>query len=107
MHGNPASFKCAEKLQQLVAKARKFTWAAQRQHKRYYNAEPVSAIFAVNDEVVLSISGLNLKIAVSNKIAPRFMGPLNVLERIGEVACKLKTIHFRRQTCATSTLRDY
>ena len=63
--------------------------AAQQRHKRYYDAQHVPVVFAVNDDVLLSTSGLNLKIASSNKLAPRFVGPLKVLERIGEVAYKL------------------
>ena len=62
--------------------------AVQQRHKRYYDAKHVPAVFAVNDEVLLSTSGLNLKTA-GNKLAPRFVGPLKVLERIGEVAYKL------------------
>ena len=76
MPDNPASCKDVERLQQLVAKARKSTLAAQQQHKRYYDAKHVPAVFAVNDRLLLSSSGLNLKIAGSNKLALGFVGPL-------------------------------
>ena len=79
-----------ERLQHMVAKARKFTLAAQQRHKRYYDAKHVPAVFAVNDQVLLSTSGLNLKVAGTNKLAPRFVEPFKVLERIGEVAYKLE-----------------
>ena len=58
VHDNPTFCQFAESLQQLVAKARKFTLAAQQWHKRYYAAKHVPVVFAVNDEVLLSTSGL-------------------------------------------------
>ena len=85
MHDNPASYKLTERLQQLDARARKhFGWSATAQ--AYYDAKHVLAVFAVKDEVVLSTSGLLLKIAGPNKLAPCFVGPFKVLQRISGVA---------------------
>ena len=68
---NPASCKFAENLQRLVAYAQKLTVAAQQRHKSCYDAEHAPAVFAVNDEVLLSTASLFLKISGTNKLAPK------------------------------------
>ena len=86
---NPASNAFADKMQQMVARAKRLTLAALQRHKRYYDAKHTFAVFAVADEVLLSTSGLNLKTAGTNKLAPRWVGPFKVLERIGSLAYRL------------------
>ena len=68
---NPASCNFAEDFQRLVARAQKLIIAAQQRHKRYYDAKHVPAVFVVNDEVLLSTAGLNLKISGTIKLAPK------------------------------------
>ena len=58
-------------------------WQLSIRHKRYCDVKHAPAVFAVDDEVLLSSSGLNLKFAGSDKLAPCFVWPLNVLEHIG------------------------
>ena len=86
---NPASCKFAEKLQQLTAHATKLTLAAQQRQKRYYDAKHTAVYYAVNEEVLLITAGLNLKITGTNKLAPKWVGPLKVFERVGNIAYRL------------------
>ena len=72
----PASCKFANDLQPLVARAQKLTVAAQQRQKSYYDAKHVDAVFAVNDKLLLSTKGLNLKTSGTNKFAPKYIGPL-------------------------------
>ncbi|KAL0030502.1 hypothetical protein WJX79_011007 [Trebouxia sp. C0005] len=74
----------------MVAHARKLTIAAQQRHTCYYDAKHVPAVFAVNDEVLVSTSGLQLRISGTNKLASKITGPFKVLERIGPVAYALE-----------------
>lgn len=53
-----ASCRLSIPFQRAVARDRKFT-LAQQGHKRYCDAKLVSAAFVVNDQLVLSTSGLN------------------------------------------------
>ena len=86
---NPASCKFAEKLQKLTARAIKLTLAAQQRQKRCYDAKHTATYFAVNEGVLLSTAGLNLRISGTNKLAPKWLGPLKVTERVGNAAYRL------------------
>ena len=86
---NSAWCKFAERLQQLVARATKLTIAAQQRQKHYYDGKHTAMHFAVIGEVLLLTAGLNLRIAGTDKLAPRWVGPNRIVECIGNVAYKL------------------
>ena len=68
----------------------------------------IPAVFAVNDKVLLSSSGLNVKIAGTNKLAPCFVGPFKVLERIGAAyRLNLAKNYVRYNVFHVSLLRKY
>ena len=72
---NPCILQVANDLQRLIAHAQKLTIAAQQRQKRYYDAKHVDAVFAVNDELLLSTKDLSLKLFGTNKFAPKYIGP--------------------------------
>ncbi|KAA6418537.1 MAG: hypothetical protein FRX49_11483 [Trebouxia sp. A1-2] len=60
--------------------------AAQQRHTHYHDAKHAPAVFATDDEMLLSTSGLQLRISGTDKLAPKFIGPFEDLERIGGVS---------------------
>ena len=60
--------------------------------KSYANSKHKETIYEVRDRVYLRVSPLRgvKRFGVKGKLAPRFVGPYKVLERMGEVAYKLE-----------------
>ena len=64
---------------------------AQSRQKSYADSKRKETVYEVGDKVYLRVSPLRgvKRFGVKGKLAPRFMGPYKVLERMGEVAYKL------------------
>ena len=65
---------------------------AQSRQKSYADSKRKETVYEVGDRVYLPVSPLQgvKPFGVKGKLAPRFVGPYKVLERMGEVAYKLE-----------------
>ena len=65
---------------------------AQSRQKSYADSKCKETVYEVGDRVYLRVSPLRgvKRFGVKGKLAPRFVGPYKVLERMGEVAYKLE-----------------
>ena len=65
---------------------------AQSRQKSYADYKRKETVYEVGDRVYLRVSPLRgvKRFGVKGKLAPRFVGPYKVLERMGEVAYKLE-----------------
>ena len=65
---------------------------AQSRQKSYADSKRKEIVYEVRDRVYLRVSPLRgvKRFGVKGKLAPRFVGPYKVLERMGEVAYKLE-----------------
>ena len=65
---------------------------AQSRQKSYANSKRKDTVYETGDRVYLRVSPLRRikRFGVKGKLAPRFVGPYRVLERMGEVAYKLE-----------------
>ena len=65
---------------------------AQSRQKSYADSKHKETVYEVGDRVYLRVSPLRgvKRFGVKGKLAPRFVGPYQVLERMGEVAYKLE-----------------
>ncbi|KAK8936472.1 hypothetical protein KSP39_PZI012649 [Platanthera zijinensis] len=76
----------------LVRIIRERLLIAQDRQAKYYNAKHRNVEFAVGDWVYLKIKPLKgvSRIRRLKKLSPRYLGPFEVLERVGEAAYRLK-----------------
>ncbi|KAK8944339.1 hypothetical protein KSP39_PZI008085 [Platanthera zijinensis] len=103
LHGSPrsilgqklASPNCWEKKVEdatsTICSIRERILIAQDQQAKYYNAKHRNVEFAVGDWVYLKIKPFKgvSRIRRLKKLSPRYLGPLEVVERVGEAAYRL------------------
>ena len=65
---------------------------AQSRQKSYADSKRKEVVYEIGDRAYLRVSPLGgvKRFGVKGKLAPRFVGPYRVLERMGEVAYKLE-----------------
>ena len=110
---NPASENFAAKMCMLTARAKRCMMAAQQRQKRYYDENRPDKSYAVGTPMLLSTANLNLKVLKTGtrKLAPKWVGPFPIAERIGPLAYKLKlpdsmTVHDVFHVCYLKPYRD-
>eukprot|EP00878_Enallax_costatus_P026134 GHUV01028017.1.p1 GENE.GHUV01028017.1~~GHUV01028017.1.p1 ORF type:complete len:413 (-),score=20.68 GHUV01028017.1:641-1879(-) len=92
----PAAASFTIGLQAALKSAKELLQAAQQRQKQYADASRKEVEFDVSTDpknpsrVWLNTKHLNLKTAGTRKLLPRWVGPFEVLERVGAVAYRLK-----------------
>jgi hypothetical protein len=79
---------------EAVVQAKKCMRAAQDRQAKYYNSKRVAVSFQPGDQVLLSTANLRGRLkhgnGGSNKLLPRFVGPMKVTALVGKAAVKLQ-----------------
>jgi hypothetical protein len=86
----PAAKQFSLGVQAAVREAKQLLAAAQDRQKALANAGRRDVVFAPDDMVWLNTKNLTLKHPGTRKLLPRYVGPFKIMQRIGEVAYKLK-----------------
>jgi hypothetical protein len=75
--------------QAALQEAKKCLLKAQQRQKSYADTKRREVTFEIGDQVLLSTKNIKLNAPGTRKLLPRFIGPFEVLQRVGEVAYKL------------------
>jgi len=74
----------------MLKRAKTCLDAARQRHKLYADQHRKDVTFAVGDLVLLNTKNISLKVANSNKLLPKWIGPFAVAEVVNPVAYKLE-----------------
>jgi hypothetical protein len=87
---NPEGQTYVDRIHVAVNKAKELLKTVQLQHANQANKRRQDLQFEVGDEVLLSTANIVIKTPGTQKLLPRFIGPLKVLQKVGKVAYKLQ-----------------
>ena len=89
---NPFASDFADQMRAVTARAKRSMFAAQQRQKRYYDKNRTDKQFAVGEKVLLYTANLALKVLRIGvrKLAPRWVGPFTVIERVGSLGYRLE-----------------
>ncbi|GJP33550.1 hypothetical protein CLOM_g18077 [Closterium sp. NIES-68] len=86
----PAAKDFVAKQQEALKSARRWLQLSQQRQKSYADMKRREVSFEVGDKVLLSTKNIRLKIPGARKLFPQWIGPFEVIQRVGVVAYKLK-----------------
>ncbi|GJP34010.1 hypothetical protein CLOM_g18492, partial [Closterium sp. NIES-68] len=86
----PAAKDFVARQQEALKSARRWLEIAQQRQKSYADMKRREISYEVGDKVLLSTKNIRLKIPGARKLFPRWIGPFEVITRVGAVAYKLK-----------------
>ena len=90
----PSAASFADRIEKGLVSARKHLQAAQQRQKHYADQKRRELSFDTGAQVLLSTTNLRLRkafdTALTDKLLPRWVGPFTILEKLGQVAYRLK-----------------
>ena len=83
-----SKIKLIEQTQDTITKIREKLRAAQDRQKSYADIRRRPLEFSVGDQVFLKVSPLkgSIRFGQKGKLAPRYVGPFEILQKVGPVA---------------------
>ncbi len=87
---NPSAVKMKVDMQQVLVQARDALHKAQDRYKFYADKHRRDVEYKVGDRVLLSTKNIKIRGKKVSKLMPRFMGPYEIIQRVGKVAYKLQ-----------------
>ena len=87
---NPSAVKMKTDMQLALVQARDALKKAQDRYKLYADKHRRDIEYKLGDSVLLSTKNIKIRGKSVSKLMPRFMGPYEIIQRVGKVAYKLK-----------------
>jgi hypothetical protein len=88
----PQAKDFAQSMQEHIRVAKKWLEKARQRSKTYADKKRKEVVFDVGQKVLLNTKNLRLRHPGARKLLPRWIGPFEIMKKIGPVAYKLKLI---------------